>query len=514
MKAPVVVIGAGVGGLACAIDLAARGVAVTLLERAAQPGGKMREVEIDGRAMDAGPTVFTMRWVFDELLDSAGTSLDAQLDLSADLDLSVDQIAAFAGPAEAARYRVFCARAKSVYDTLETPFLRSTRPNPLSLMTRGGLRGLPAMLRISPFATLWSALGQHFHDPRLRQLFGRYATYCGSSPFMAPATLMLVSHVERMGVWRVSGGMHRVAHMLASLAASLGVTLRYGAQADEILVDGRRGANGVRLAGGERIDASAVVFNGDAAALSQGLLGRALASAAPAAPRSLSALTWNLLGRTGGFELSHHNVFFGADSPREFADLCARASLPDDPTVYVCAQDCDGAEDDDKVGAADNTKTAVPALRRLLCLVNAPACDASAPDDEEIERCERRMYERLARCGLSLQAAAPPIRTTPRDFARLFPGSAGALYGAASHGWMASFRRPGSRTRIPGLYLAGGTTHPGPGVPMAALSGRLAASSLMADMASNRISMPTWRPADTAGGTSTHSATTAATGSR
>lgn len=517
-EAPVVVIGAGVGGLACAIELAARGIDVMVLERAHAPGGKMRTVEIDGQRIDAGPTVFTMRWVFDELFDGAGQSFDAavalqplrtlarhawqadaRLDLFGDLDRSVDAIGRFSGPRDAARYRDFCARAQRIYRVLEAPFLRASRPNPLSLLVRGGLRALPDMLRIAPFATLGSALAQHFDDPRLRQLFGRYATYCGSSPFAAPATLMLVSHVEREGVWAVEGGMHALAAALHDTALRLGARIRFSTQVEQILVERQR-VTGVTATGGERLAASAVVFNGDTAALAAGMLGGAVARVGASTPphrRSLSAITWALLAHAEGPALGRHNVFFGSDSRREFDALFAQGRLPDDPTVYVCAQDRGEPE------AADRETP-----QRLLCLVNAPArADAGPIEEKEFERCERRMFQRLAQGGLVLKTLAPPCRTTPSDFARMFPGSAGALYGAASHGWAASFRRPGARTPIAGLYLAGGTTHPGPGVPMAALSGRLAANSLWQDRcgrrATARASTPTSSPAATPGGIST-----------
>jgi 1-hydroxycarotenoid 3,4-desaturase len=518
---PVIVVGAGIGGLVCALELAGRGLDVILIERADAAGGKLRQVEVAGRLIDAGPTVFTMRWVFDELFAAVGERLDDHLglapaetlarhawndsghfDLFADLPRCLDAIAAFSGSAEARRYEAFCERARSVYTTLERSFLRSQRPNPVSLTHRVGWRGLPGLMQMAPFATLWSVLGTYFHDPRLRQLFGRYATYCGSSPFLSTATLMLVAHVEREGVWLVEGGMQRIASALTALASARGVHLRFGEHVSEIVVRGGRAA-AVRLASGEVIEADGVVFNGDSAALAAGLLGSGISpavAARPASRRSLSALTWNLVAPTRGFPLLRHNVFFGPDSAREFDDIFMRGRPPAEPTVYVCAQDRGGIDD-----------AAFPAgPERLLCLINAPANgDSEASGDpigtRELERCETQMLRTLTRCGLTMDTTgAPPLRTTPSDFDRRFPGSGGALYGAASHGWMASFTRPGSRSRIPGLYLAGGTVHPGPGVPMAALSGRLAAASLLADRASDRSSTSRWRPAVTPGGTSTH----------
>lgn len=516
----VLIVGAGAGGLSAAIDLAAQGLDVTVLERAATPGGKVREVSIGDLKLDAGPTVFTMRWVFESLFADAGLdfasalALDSaevlarhawggaqHLDLHADLARSADAIAAFAGPDEGRRFIEFSARAKAIYDTLEGPFIRNSCDSPLALTRAIGLNRFGDLWRITPFASLWRALGSHFHDPRLRQLFGRYATYCGSSPYAAPATLMLVAHVEQDGVWRVRGGMHQLAVAMARAAERVGARLRYDCEVAEILDDGQR-ATGVRLASGEQLMADAVIVNADPAAVASGLFGseakRAVKAVKPAR-RSLSALTWNLVARSSGsFPLSRHSVFFSNDYRAEFRDIFQRRQLPQAPTVYVCAQDRD-----DDAGSA-------PRLgERLLCLVNAPPDgDRNPLSAESVKTCESATFALLERCGLHLKRnPEQTVLTTPTDFHRLFPGTGGALYGTASHGWMASFQRPGARSRIPRLYLAGGSTHPGPGVPMAALSGRLAAASLMSDLGLTRRSCP----AAIAGGISTPSATTAST---
>lgn len=497
----VVVVGAGVGGLTAALELVQAGLQVTLVEAAATPGGKMREVQPGGRGMDAGPTVFTMRWVFDELFERLGTRVAnhltlrpasvlarhawaqpggdvVTLDLFADLAASADAIGAFAGPAEARRFLGFSERARRVYQTLERPFLHGQRPSPVSLTTRVGWRGLPGLARISPFTTLWSALGAHFHDPRLRQLFGRYATYCGSSPFHAPATLMLVAHVEQAGVWLVDGGMHRLATVLADMAVQRGAALHYRTRCRQLVVRSDR-ITGVEIEHPdgkvEHLSAEAVVFNGDAAALSHGLLGSAVGHATRSvlpAQRSLSAITWNLLATTQGFPLQRHTVFFSNDYPLEFEDIRSRGHAPSAPTVYICAQDRDSAGSLRIAGA-----------ERLLCLINAPATGDTDPfDAATLGHCEAAMQSQLARCGLQVdRQGVPAVVTSPRDFERLFPGTGGGLYGQASHGWMASFSRPGARTPVAGLYLAGGSVHPGPGVPMAALSGHLAATSVLED---------------------------------
>ncbi len=512
----IVVIGAGVAGLVAAAELAARGLEVLVLERAAAPGGKLREIRIGDARVDAGPTVLTMRWVFDELFADAGASFDAavqlrpaevlarhawsereRLDLFPDVERSADAIGALAGSAEARGYRRFCERARAIYDTLEQPFVRAPRPSLSGLVRSVGLRGIGDLWQIRPFASLWQALAENFRDPRLRQLFGRYATYVGSSPFLAPATLMLIAHVERLGVSLVDGGMHRIAVALADLAERHGATFHYGADVASIALSGSRAA-GVVLASGERIEADAVVSNADVAALASGRLGRAGARAVPPrspSPRSLSAVTWAMLAQPEGFPLLRHNVFFSGDYGSEFDDVFRLGRLPRAPTVYVCAQDRDARDGPNPAG-----------VERLLCLVNAPATgDVHSFEAAEIQTCEQQAFGQMAHCGLRLERIREAtVITTPTEFDGMFPATGGALYGPASHGWRASFRRCGPRSAIPGLYLAGGSTHPGAGVPMAALSGRLAAAAILADSVSTRRS----RKAGTSGGTSTPSATT------
>ena len=492
----VVIIGAGVGGLSAALRLAAAGVEVTVVESAAGPGGKMREVMAGGVPIDSGPTVFTMRWVFDELAADVGLSLDdhitcqptrtlarhcwsdgARLDLFADLDESVAAITAFSGAQDAQAYRAFAARAQGIYATLRDSFIHAERPNLLQLMQRIGLSRWGELMRLSPYSTLAGALAQSFRDPRLRQLFARYATYCGSSPYAAPATLMLVAHVEREGVWLIKGGMQRLAEGLAAMGEHFGATFLYQRHAARILVEGGR-ACGVELSTGERLAADAVIMNGDVAALSSGLLGRevtgAVARTSPKA-RFLSAITWSMQGKAEGFPLLRHNVFFSDAYRAEFDDILIHGRAPRAPTVYVCAQDRGDQSPAPGVG---------PQNERLFCLINAPANGDGAPlTPSDLQACEDATFRHLDRCGLKVTPLeGARVVTTPADFARMFPASGGALYGEAQHGWMASFTRPGARTRLPGLYLAGGGVHPGAGVPMAALSGRQAALSVMADL--------------------------------
>ncbi len=504
----VVVVGAGIGGLCSAIALAGAGFDVTVLEREGYPGGKMRAVEAGGMPVDSGPTVFTMKWVFDALFARAGLSFDravtlskadilarhgwrdgSALDLFAGVEDTVAAIDAFAGAENADGYRRFARDSGQIFATLKDTYIAATRPNLPTLVGRVGPLNMDKLFGLRPFTTLWKALGGYFPDPRLRQLFGRYATYCGSSPFQAPATLMLVAHVEQDGVWLVKGGMHALARALATAAESLGARIRYGCGIARIEA-GSRGVSGVVLEDGERIAAGRVVFNGDASALYRLTNSGKAPKPVPPAARSLSALTWSMRATTAGFPLSRHTVFFSDAYRAEFDAIFRGRTLPEQPTVYLCAQDRDDAGTLAPEGADGE---------RLLCLINAPADgDRRRFSKSEIDEWLGKTCDHLARCGLTLEPHAARA-TEPADFETLFPGSGGALYGRASHGWTASFQRQGARTGIPGLYMAGGSVHPGPGVPMAALSGRLAAETLVAD----RASTPRFRPAATSGGIST-----------
>jgi len=491
----IVVIGAGMGGLAAALELSAGGTEVIVVERGEAPGGKIRQIPAGMQAVDAGPTVLTMRWVFDELFAAAGMRLDdtvglrragllarhawstsERLDLFADPGDSAEAIGAFAGPAEARRYRRFCRHAQRTFEALYRPFMCHPHPAPTRLVRAAGPRRLPDLVRARPFADLWHLIADHFRDPRLRQLFARYATYCGSSPYQASATLALIAHVEQAGVHVVDGGMTQLARAVAGAATACGATFRYATAVDAIDTDARR-ATGVRLDTGEHVAADAIVANADVASLAAGKLGPDAAEAVDGGgERSLSALTWTGTATPQGFDLAHHNVFFGRDYAAEFRALFDERRVPAEPTIYICAQDRE----------ADGTRRGSGA-ERMLAIINAPPTGDQADFSDAASLCQQRLRTTLARCGLHLERdTVPATITSPADFERMFPGTGGALYGRAVHGWRAPFARPTARSALPGLYLAGGGVHPGPGVPVVALSGRLAAARVLADLAKPR----------------------------
>ncbi|MCL4143874.1 UNVERIFIED_CONTAM: hypothetical protein GTU68_050731 [Idotea baltica] len=272
-----------------------------------------------------------MRWIFDQLFESHGTQLKdhvkveqldviarhtwpdgSNLDLFADIETSAQAISTFAGAKEADGFRHFTQRAGEIFSTLDESFMRHHSPSLLGLTTHVGFRNPRQLWNIRPFANLYGELGRFFRDTRLRQLFARYATYSGSSPYLCPATLMLIAHAEQRGVWQISGGMQALASTIASLAERAGAKFHFGTCVKNITVRHGR-ATGVITSDGTKHEADSVIFCGDAAALQNGSLGQDCVGAIPgrAKARSLSALTVAMVAQADGFKLHHHNVFFG-----------------------------------------------------------------------------------------------------------------------------------------------------------------------------------------------------------
>ncbi|MFU8897683.1 MAG: 1-hydroxycarotenoid 3,4-desaturase CrtD [Roseinatronobacter sp.] len=513
-KDSVLVVGAGIGGLAAAIRLAARGLDVTLLERHGWAGGKIRVMDSPAGPVDAGPTVLTLRDVLDDMFTAAGTTLEAhltltplpvlarhfwtdgaRLDLFPDARANSDAIAAAFGPRARAEFDLFQRDTRALFDAFDAPIMRAARPSVLGA-ARAALARPHLLPWLQPGKTLHAMLAQRFSDPHLRQLFGRYATYVGGNPLHAPAVLGLIWQAEAAGVWAVQGGMAALAQALAGLFTQLGGNLRLNASVARILCDGSKVA-GVELKTGEVLHSKQVIFNGDPAALAHLLDTPARATPRrQTQPRSLSARVWTFGAHVqpqglGPDALAYHTVFFADDPAAEFGPL-AKGHVPQAPTIYVCAQD--------RAGVPPKGR------ERFQFILNAPALAEGAQDSKDMT-CQTHPFERLAQFGLHLGPRPDPSCVTmPQDFAQMFPHSQGALYGLSPNGTMATFQRPTARTKVAGLYLAGGGAHPGAGVPMAALSGKHAADAALGD----RISAARWRRMATRGGISTGSATTAA----
>ncbi|GAB7191173.1 phytoene desaturase family protein [Kineococcus sp. NUM-3379] len=479
--ARIVVVGAGLGGLSAAARLAALGHAVTVCERSGDLGGKLGRFSRDGFTFDTGPSLLTLPAVQRDLFLKTGAPLESVLDLvpldpacgyrfadGTRLDMPGGSLPAVSaavdaalGPGTGTQWTAFLARAGAIWDVAREPFLENPLQGPRTLLRLA--RDTRAVRTVAPWASLRSLGARYLDDPRLRVLLDRYATYSGSDPRRAPAALATVPYVEHtFGAWYVRGGLRRLAEAVAERAAERGAVLRTGTEVAAVLAEGGRVA-GVRLAGGEHLPADVVVSGVDAAHLYRDLLPRPRLRP-PARRRSSSGLVLMLAlrGRTPG--LRHHNVLFPADYDAEFDDLAAGRPVAD-PTVYV------SAPDDPALRPGDDCEA-------WFVLVNAPVHDPVRGTDWNTpglaDAQADRVLDVMAARGLDVRGRVlwREVRT-PADLERDTRSDGGAIYGSSSDGARGAFLRPANRSPVPGLFLVGGSAHPGGGLPLVGLSARI-----------------------------------------
>lgn len=487
------------GGLAVSARLAAQGHQVTVCEQAPRAGGKMGWFERDGFAFDTGPSLLTLPAVYRDLFLKTGRRLEDEIDLvpvdpvchyrfadGTELDLPnatragvVRALDDALGAGTGAQWGAFMDRAALIWDATRETFLESPLDGRRSLL-REARRGRD-LLTIAPWASLRGLGGRYLRDPRLVTLLDRYATYTGSDPRRAPAALATVPYVEQsFGAWYVRGGLHRLGDALLARCIDLGVRVRTGADVSQVVTAGGRAA-GVVLADGERIGADLVVCNADAAHLYGDLVPgpeasgarRSLARSEP----SLSGfvLLLGLCGRTPSPR--HHRVLFARDYDDEFDSVFGtgphrgRPRAVPDPTVYISAPDDSALRPDDDHEA-------------WFVLVNAPRHTPGSPStgiDWDATGFASAYADRilavLAGRGVDVRDRVlwREIRT-PADLERATRSVGGSIYGTSSNSARAAFVRPANRSPVPGLFLVGGSSHPGGGLPLVGLSAAIVAT--------------------------------------
>ena len=492
MAKKAVIIGGGIGGLSAAIRLQHTGWQVTVLEKNARVGGKMSEITQDGFRWDTGPSVITMRNVFEDLFQSVGRRLDdyltllpvdpltryfypdgQQLDIRRDTAETLAQIARL-DARDVEGYQRYLAYAAQIHRVTGPVFIYD-KPPTLSSFLRVPVRD---WLKADPFRTMHQAIRAHVQSPYLQQLLGRFATYVGGSPYLAPATLNVIADVELSGgVWYPEGGIYRIAAALEQVALECGVDILTSTEVTRLHVE-RVEAIGVWLANGVHIPANVIIANADVTSTFNRLLNHE-----PALQPRIKRLSRYepscsgfilMLGIEGTHpELAHHNIFFSADYPAEFKSIFKTLMPAIDPTLYVA------------ITSKTDPSHAPEGCENWFVLINAPPLsdryDWSIQADIYRALVMQRLYER----GYDIEnRIRSEVMMTPVDLEQQSWAWRGALYGPSANSRFTVFRRPHNRSpEIRGLYFAGGTTHPGGGVPMVMLSGKVAAEMVMADFA-------------------------------
>jgi phytoene desaturase len=485
----VVVIGAGVGGLAVAARLAAAGHQVTVCEAAGQVGGKLGRFEKDTRygrfRFDTGPSLLTMPHVFAELFEQTGDPLESavrlrplepltryrfadgtRLDSSTDLERYKARLDGALGGGNGEDWQRLSDRAARIWDAIRGPYLESTVDGPVALARRA-LR-LRDLATVAPGRTLRRIGTQYLRDSRLRQVLDRYATYTGSDPRRAPAALAVIPHIERLyGGWYVEGGLYMLAEAMAAQATQAGARIRLYARVAAVDTAGGA-ATGVTLADGEKLRADVVVANADATQLYERLVPRPRLARRLRGAASLSALVvlLGVRGRTPG--LAHHNVLFPADYDAEFDAIFGQHATPvTDPTMYLSVPDDPAMHPDGH--------------EAWFLMVNAPRHGGGPGgvdwyDSGLAGSYVGRLIGMLARRGLPVADRVIFTETiTPADLERRTGTPGGAIYGTSSNGMRNAFLRPPNRGPLRNLFLVGGSTHPGGGLPLVAMSAKLVA---------------------------------------
>jgi phytoene desaturase len=489
-KRTAIVIGAGIGGLSCATRLAAGGWRVIVVEQQPTVGGKLQRVQTNGYTFDRGPSTITMLDAFAGVFREAGRHIEDYVhfyplepmarnmfadghivDLTRDVAHMQAQIALFS-PEDAAMYPAFMAEARVLYQIAKKYFFKQ-----MMIGWREKLSPplLAAMMRIRPLTTLDTLLRRYFRHPNTLALFGRYATYVGSSPYQAPAIFAMMASLEaEEGIYGVHGGTYEIVAAMEKLARELDVEIRTSLPVLNIRVLNGR-ATGVETTEGF-LSADIVIANADALTVYSQLLeerhrpamnNRKISTYEP----SLSGFVILAGVRKQYAQLLHHTVFFPPHYEPEFHELFRKKTPLSRPTIYVC------------YNGLDEPEMAPPGCSNLFVLVNAPSLNGFRHWDESLQaKYGARVLSQLESAGLGgLHAQLEVQQTfTPLHLERQVGAFQGAIYGISSNNPRQTFFRPANRAaHIDNLWFVGGTTHPGGGTPIVALSGQLVAERLL-----------------------------------
>ncbi len=482
----IIIIGAGLGGLAAAIRLAKSGFDVTVLEKNETVGGKVNFVEAGGYKFDTGASLLTMRHVFEDLFTFAEKRLEDYLDLtsldpicryfwtdgitldaSPDLQKTENEIEKFA-PQDVENFHKYLSDSKQKYQIAEKTFLaRSLNDLPKLLRPKY----LKDLLAISSLKTLDAHNKNYFRSPKLQQLFNRFATYNGSSPYRTPATFALVPFVEfGLGAWYVRGGIYEIPKALAKLAREFNVKIRTNCAVEKIVIENRK-AVGVRLENGEIQHADFVIANSDAIKTYRNLIDKSFFNKKLDAREPSCSGFVLLLGTNKKFpSLAHHNIFFSDNYKAEFDALFVDLRPAQNPTIYVCA-----ASKTDETQSPENCEN-------LFVLINAPYMSDKTDWSSEAKPYRDLIIKKLEKFGLEDLEKSIEFEQiiTPADFENRYRTNRGSIYGVSSNGFFSAFLRVPNRARkIKNLYFVGGATHPGGGMPLVLLSGKMASELIL-----------------------------------
>ncbi len=481
MKNKIIIIGSGFGGLSAAIHLAAKGYEVTIFEKNSKLGGKAGEIVEQGFRFDTGPTLLTMPFVLENLFNVGNFNINDFISIKSKdivtkyffndgtnfyqyfnrdrLLLEFEKVC----PNSSAEFIKFINYSKKIYDLTAELFLFQPFLEIKNILQLKSLKTLFKINRIDPFRTVHNANNAFFKDKKFVQLFDRFATYNGSNPFKAPATLNIIPFVEfEFGGYFVEGGIYRIINALEKIAQKLEVKIYKSSNVEKILVKNQK-VEGI-LIDGEKFDAQIIISNSDLFNTYKLLIGDVKNSEANKYIKqelSTSAIIFYWGVSTNSENLEMDNILFSEDYQKEFHQLFDQKVVPNDPTIHI------------HISSKKNFLDAPKGFENWYVMINAPSINKQNFDIEEIRERVLQKIKKMTKIDLSNKIVFEKFKT-PLMLEEETSGLYGSLYGPSHNRFYSAFLRQRNKSSvIDGLYFCGGTVHPGGGIPLAILSGKI-----------------------------------------
>lgn len=483
MKKRVAIIGSGFGGLSAAINLAIKGFDVSIFEKNSELGGKASELRSDGFRFDTGPTLVTMPFVIEKLFEIAGEKLEKHISLKkkdlickyffsdgtvfneySNKEKLFDEFEKFTGESKSKLNR-FLNYSKRIYDLTADLFLFNPFFNLNNFFSLKGLRTLINLPKIDPFRTIHQANISFFDSKNIIQYFDRYATYNGSNPFKAPATLNIIPYVElELGGYYSENGIYRLVEKLSHLARKLDVDIFINSEVRKILIDKKR-VKGLEI-NGIKENYDVVVSNADLFYTYQNLIGDVNLKE----PKrylnqelSTSALIFYFGVKGNSDNLEMDNILFSKNYEKEFTQLFVDKIIPDDPTIHI------------HISSKKNNSDAPEGFENWYVMINAPSTKELKFDLSQVKKIILKKIKRMTGLDIENQIVFETCQT-PEILENRTSGLFGSLYGPSSNSRYSAFLRQKNKSSVyEGLYFCGGTVHPGGGIPLTILSGKITA---------------------------------------
>ncbi len=491
----IAIIGSGIGGLSAAIRLANTGYTVDIYEQNSSPGGKANQIQANGFRFDTGPSLLTMPFILVQLFESVGKKINDYIDIKplsilckyfyqdgtiinaySDINKFADEIQSCTNDNSESVLR-YLSYSSKIYELTADLFLFNDFSNIKNLLNLSSLKTLFHINKIDPFRTMHNANTKYFNDSKTIQLFDRYATYNGSDPFKVPATLNIIQHVEYvLGGFIVQGGIYSIVSALHKLAFEMGVNINFNTKVEKIIYTKKivHGIEYIKNGRNERKEYDVILSNADVYSTYKFLLGDNWSHSSKRYSKleaSSSALVfyWGIEGEYSHLEI--HNILFSKDYQEEFKDIFDKKKCTDDPTIYIY------------ISSKYNKSDAPNGYENWFVMINVPYSNGHNWDDE-INKARTIILRRIQnQLNIDLTNKIKYERVlTPQKIEKETGSYKGSIYGISSNNKSAAFLRQKNRSRdYQGLYFCGGSSHPGGGIPLVLLSGKIAAELIKED---------------------------------